>query len=339
MKSFAFLLAGLAVARGSLGRRRQEPAVAHTTSALAVVGGEINQPKLVWLNPQTLKQLKRGVVKLPGAFAVVTSPSGARAAAGSPGVGLAIVDVKRMKPAGRVAARPGWSVHPISWPTANRVLALEWNDRAGGQSLLVVDPVARKAVRRVPLAGFSSWQAAGDVVVFLGRPAEGIGAATLLVADRDGIVRTVLLDRIPAGGLTEGSEEEPAHRVASPGLAVDASTRHAYVVGKAALVADVDLATLAVTYRELAAPRLTARKKIVNGWHRQVVSLGGGNLAVAGSEYDRSRRDPSGLELVDSQAGTRWGLEERASFTLAAGGRRLVAGDASEGDGIWTGWA
>ena len=31
------------------------------------------------------------------------------------------------------------------------------------------------------------------------------------------------------------------------------------------------------------------------------------------------------------------GLEERASFTLAAGGRLLVAGDASEGDGIWTG--
>ena len=62
----------------------KEPAVVHQTAVLAVVGGEIEQPKLAWLHPQTLRQLKRGVLKLGGAFAVVLSPSRARAVAGSP---------------------------------------------------------------------------------------------------------------------------------------------------------------------------------------------------------------------------------------------------------------
>jgi hypothetical protein len=338
MKRIALLLAGLVVAAaGSDGQPvalAKEPAVVHATAALAVVGGEIQQPKLVWLNPQTLKQLKRGVVKLPGAFSVVISPSGARAAAGSNGAGLQIVNVKRMKLVGRVAARPGWSVHPISWPTANRVLALEWNDRLG-QRLLVADPVSRRAVKRIPFDGYSTWARAGTGVVAVGRRGEGIGPASLLVVDRNGGTRVVDLERIFAGGEQTGSEDEPDYRTASPGLAVDPTVGHVYVAGQAGLVADVDLDTLAFSYRDVRRPAAPA--KIVTGWHRQAVALGDGRLAVAGSNYDRSRRDPAGLQLVDMQAGTMRELETRASYTLVASGRLLVAGDASEGDGEWTG--
>jgi hypothetical protein len=339
MKRIALLLAGLVAAvAGSAGQpvaAAKEPAVVHTTAALAVVGGEIQQPKLVWLNPQTLKQLKRGVVKLPGAFSVVMSPSGARAAAGSNGAGLQIVNVKRMKLVGRVAARPGWSVHPISWPTANRVLALEWNDRLG-QRLLVANPVSRRAVKRIAFDDYSTWASAGSGVVGLGRLGEGIGTASLLVVGRDGGTRVVALERIVAGGeQTTGSEEEPGFRTASPALAVDPVARHAYVVGQSSTVADVDLETLAVVYRELRRP--AAITKIVTGWHRQAVVIGEGRLAVAGSNYDRLRRDPAGLQLFDVRDGTMRPLEPRASFTLAAGGRLLAAGDASKGDGDWTG--
>lgn len=325
----------------------KEPAVVHSTAELAVVGGEIQQPKLAWLQPKTLKQLKRGVVKLPGAFAVVMSPTRARAIAGSGGVGLEIVNVKQMKRVGQLARRAGWSVHPISWPVANRVFALEWNDRLG-QTLLVADPVSRRPVKRISSNGFSTWVRAGNGVVAVGGPTDGIGPARLLAVDRNGNARTVVLERVQAGGRMEGTEEEPTYRTASPGLAFDSATGHVYVVGQAPLVADIDLATLAVTYRELSPPRSllgrflewlqpAARGKIVNGWHRQVVALGEGKLAVAGSDYDRLRRSPSGLDLVDVPSGTMRRLEGRASYALVASGMLLVAGDQGTGDGTWTG--
>jgi hypothetical protein len=339
VRRIALVLAGIGlVVAGSVGptaARAKEPAVVHTTAELAVVGGEIQQPKLVWLDPYSLKQVKRGAVNLAGAFSVIMSPNRSRAASGSGGLGLHIVDVKRMKSVARVARRPGWSVHPISWPTTSRVLALEWNDRRGGQSLLVADPVSRRAVRRIALGGFQAWARTPTGVVALGRLGEGIGPASLLVVDRNGGTRVIALERIPAGGESSGSAEEPDFRTASPALAVDLAERHAYVVGQSSLVADVDLDTLAVSYRDVRRP--AAITKIVSGWHRQAVALGDGRLAVAGSNYDRLRRDPAGLQLVDLQTGTTRRLEGRASFTLAAVGRLLVAGDASTGEGDWTG--
>jgi hypothetical protein len=188
-------------------------------------------------------------------------------------------------------------------------------------------------VTRITFDGYSTWARAANGVVALGRLAEGIGPASLLVVDRDGGPRTVTLDAISAGGESLGPEEEPDFRTASPALAVDAG--HAYVVGQSAVVADVDLDTLGVSYRDVRRP--AAITKIVTGWHRQAVALGDGRLAVAGSNYDRSRRDPAGLQLIDVRTGTTRKLEGRASFTLAAGGRLLVAGDASKGDGDWTG--
>jgi hypothetical protein len=339
VRRIALLLAGVGLAvAGSIGpgtATAKEPAVVHTNAELAVLDGEIQQPKLAWLSPRTLKQLKRGSVPLAGAFAVIMSPSRARAAAGSAGRGLQIVDVKRMKLLHRVAPRPGWSVHPISWPTAERLLALEWNDRLGGQTLLVADPVSRRAVKRIRFDGYSTWARTPTGVIGLGRVGEGIGPASLLIVDRDGGTRSVALERISAGGEQTGSEEEPDYRMASPALAVDLVARHAYVVGQSSLVADVDLDTLAVSYPDLRRP--AAITKIVTGWHRQAVALGEGRLAVAGSDYDRLRRDPSGLQLVDVHAGTMRRIEGRASFALAASGRLLVAGDASKGDGNWTG--
>ena len=349
MKRFATLLtvfAGLVVA-GSAGQpiaEAKEPAVVHATSALAVVGGEIDQPKLVWLHPQTLKELKRGVVKLPGAFAVVRSPTGARAVAGSGGTGLEVVNVKKMKRVAAVARRLGWSVHPISWPVANRVLALEWNDRLG-QTLLVADPVARRAVKRIPFNGYSSWARAGNGVVAVGGPVDAIGPARLVFVDQAGVTRSVQLDGISAGGRTEAgvSDEEPTFRVASPGIAVDPEIQHAYVVGESGLVADVDLATLAVTYREVSRPASLFRRfldwlqpaahaKFTNGWQRQVVSLGAGKLAVTGSDYDGFASHPSyGLELFDLQAGTRRTLNSGSSYAQAAAGVLLAGGGSWDG--------
>ena len=109
--------------------------------------------------------------------------------------------------------RAGWSVHPISWPTPMRVFALEWNDRLATQTLLVADPVSRRAVKRIAFDGYSTWARTPTASL----PWDGLGGTRsgpprLLVADRDGNARSVVLDRISAGGQTEGSEDEPTHR-------------------------------------------------------------------------------------------------------------------------------
>jgi hypothetical protein len=345
---FLVFSAGVAGSVGQPVAAAKAPTVVRATAVLAIVAGQ--QPKLVWLNPRTLKRLKRGAVVLPGyAGSPVFSPTGGRVAlGGSDFSGIRIVDVFRMKLVSRMSRR-AWEAAPIAWPTDRRLLALEANPVLGVEALIVVDPVSRRVLRRIPIDGFSSWLVAGRDVVSVGGPAEGIGPARLRVIGLDGTSRAAVLDRIPAGGGQEGSEEDPAYRVASPGLALDPAARRAYVVGQAPLVAEIDLDSLLVTYRELSRPASllgrflnwlepAAQAKVVTGWHRQAVWLGDGLLAVAGTDYDRLRRVPAGLELVDVRAGTLRRLEDRASFVLTAGGLLLAAGAANDGrGGAWSG--
>ncbi len=342
--------AGVAGSAGPPVAAAKEPAVDRATAVLAVVGG--SAPRLVWLDPRTLKPLKLGAVPLGGsAYGAVFSPTGGRVAIGGSGaLGTRIVDVFRMKLVGRIAGRSGdWGLAPVVWPSERRLLVLESNVRTHAQALLVVDPVARRVLRRTPLEGVSLWRIARSQVVFLGAPEENVGAARLLVADPNGDTRSVVLDRIPAGGRTEGTEEDPTYRIASPGLAVDPAAHRAYVVGQAPLVAEIDLDSLTVTYRELSRPASllgrflnwlepSARAKAVTGWHRQAVWQGDGLLAVAGSDYDRLRRAPSGLELVDLRTATVRRLEDSASFVATAGGMLLAGGEWTDGNGNeWSG--
>jgi hypothetical protein len=336
MKRIALLVAVVAGAvAGSAGQpvaSAKEPAVVHATAVLALVGG--NQSRLAWLNPRTLEQLKRGVVKLGSAGSPVMAPGARRVAVGSSSLGIRIVDVVRMKLLGSVAKRSGWTVSPIAWPSARRLFAIEWSDRLG-QRLIVADPISRLVISRIAVDGYTTWARTADGIAGLGRLDEGIGPASLLVVDGDGQARRVALDRIPAGGEPTGTEDEPDYLLASPGLAIDPVARHAYAVGQSNTIADVDLETLSISHRDLRRP--AAHTKVVTGWHRQAVALGNGKLAVTGSDYDRLRRDASGLELVDAQSGTMRRLEPRASSGLVAGGMLLVAGAWSRGEGDWTG--
>ena len=361
MKRATLLLVALLVAgaSGSVGghvaaAKGPEPGVVYASAVLALVGGEIEQPKLVWLNPRTLKRIGREAVPLGReAHSPVLSPTGGRVAVGgSSADGIRIADVYRMKLLSRLARRSGsWTVAPIAWPDDRRLLALEWNNRVDGEAdIAVVDPAARKVLRRTPLGGYAGSVAtsAGPYVLAVGGPAKGIGPARVLVVGESGVTRSLVLDRIPAGGEQDGPDEE-TWRTASPGVAVDSNGRRAYVVGQAPLVAEIDLDSLAVTYRELSQPvsllgRLrnwlepTAGAKAVAGWSRQAVLLGDGVLAVTGTDYDGLRSTPSGLQLIDVRAGTVRTLEPGASFALAAGGMLLASGAESSGDASkWSG--
>lgn len=342
-------LALAAAVAGSVGRPvavAKEPPVRHASAVLALVGGEIEQPKLVWLNPRTLERLKRGAVPLgTSAYGGVFSPTGGRLAiGGSAALGVRIVDIFRMKLLRRAAKRIGdWSLTPVGWPTPRRLLVVESNIRTHGQTLLVVDPVLGRVRARVPLDFFSRWGVAGRSVVFLGEPVEGIGSARLLVADPNGQIRSVVLGQVAAGGQQEGPEDDPTYRIASPGLAVDPEAERAYVVGQDDVVAEVDLRSLDVAYRDLSRRasllgRLhawlepTARAKAVTGWSHQAAWLGGGRIAVAGSRYEGERSEPEGLALFDVNAGTVDSLEPRASLVVAADGVLLAAGAGRDGE-------
>jgi len=344
----ALLLAGAPASVGERGASAKGPLpeVAYASAVLALVDGEIEQPKLVWLNPRTLKRVGREAVRLSGdAHSPVLSPTGGRVAIG--GVdGIRIADVYRMKVLSRLARRgASWTVSPIAWPDARRLFAVEWNDRLQTEAdLVTVDPTARRVLRRTSLGRYAGSVAAvgGSYVVAVGRPSAGIGPARMLVIDQNGGLRSVVLDRISAGGEQEGPEDDPSFRTASPGLTVDPITRRAYVVGQAPLVAEVDLDSLGVTYRELSRPapffaRLRnwlepmARAKSLAGWSRQMVWLGDGLLAAAGEEYDEPRTTPAGLELIDVRTGTMRRLEPRASFAQVAGGVLLAGGARRDG--------
>jgi hypothetical protein len=238
---------------------------------------------------------------------------------------------------GAIAKRSGWTVSPYSWPSDRRLIALEWSDRLG-QRLTIADPATRRVIARIAVDGYSIWERTASGVIGLGRVDDGIGPASLIVVDQSGVTRKVPLERITAGGEQIGTEEEPVHRMSWPAIAIDPEGRFAYVIGKASLLAQVDLESLTVTYRELTAPRsLAASRKMATGWYRQAVSLSNGQLAVAGVEYDGLRSQPAGLELVDVKAGTVRRLEARVSNVLKASGRLLVAGASSNGDGTWKG--
>jgi hypothetical protein len=127
-----------------------------------------------------------------------------------------------------------------------------------------------------------------------------------------------------------------------PGIAADPAGRRAYVVPGNGPVAEVDLASLQVTYHRLgrsASPwqRLTrwwappAEAKIISGPSRSALWLGDGQLAVTG--YDGSaeghhREIPSGLELIDTRTWAVRQVDRRSSSAVLAAGRLLAFGTA-----------
>jgi hypothetical protein len=206
-----------------------------------------------------------------------------------------------------------------------------------------VDPLARRVVTRHLLGGtlFDAvhWHGA---LVALRTPATGIGRAGVVVVGPDGATHTVELDRIAAGwggGRT--------NRVRGAGVAVDQDTRRAFVVAAGGLVAEVDLATLAVSYHRPARPasllgRLAAwlqpeaAAKGESGPVREATWLGDGLLAVTGMDYTEkfakngklleSAGRPAGVQIVDTKRWTVRTLDPGGSTVVVADGTLLVTG-------------
>jgi hypothetical protein len=248
---------------------------------------------------------------------------------------LRLVDVARRRVAADVPLAGG-AVGLLAWSQRGRVLAVQELCCDEQQRLLVVDVTRRRVTGRRSLGGTVRrvGRTPREFVLLLAPPRE-IGPARLAVVDGAGAVRSLRLERIPAG---EQLLDRSSHRMRRrlPGLAVDPSGRRAFVVDPG-LVAEVDLVTLAVTYHELTrSTSLLARirdwlepaayAKGGSGRTRSARWLGGGLIAVTGADEDHERVLPAGLDLVDTRDWSVRTIDDGTTDVRVAGDLLLATG-------------
>jgi hypothetical protein len=261
---------------------------------------------LVRVDPNTLRPLRANAIQLGFVSSWSFSPdrsrlvlaTGGRQVRGCPQYSLRFFDARTMRPLTKLPIGGG-EITALAWLRFDRLLALRYGCDASEFSLAVVDPVAGRILKIVPIEGdvFRLARTASELVALVALR-DAIAPSRLLVFDMDGVVRARTLEAIPAG--TQRGPED-IENYALPGLAVDG--QRAFVVPAAGLVAEVDLATLACTYRTLVGRALTARLKASEGWSRRALWLGDGLLAVSGKDEEVFSRPQGGVNMRDRSAG------------------------------------
>ena len=296
------------------------------------------KPQLARLDPATLAPLGSGV-PVPGAVATWSfSPDGGQVALASEApLRIRILDVGEMRQLAAMKLTGAGNVIELAWLRPDRLLVV--HTRPDGARVVWIDPGARRVLKRAVLdVAPGAVAAAGDTVAALLPPADGAGTARLVLASVGGGVREVALPAIPIS-LWRPPTGGTFERV-SPGLALDAAGRHAYVVGTNGVVAEVDVDSLAVTKHALG----RSLAKSMNGEELDARWLGNGMLAVAGASYSASvdaqggeteSATPLGLRLIDVTTWADRTVDRGASgFTVASGGLLAYGSSWSSSAGV-----
>lgn len=320
---------------------------------------EAQRASLARLDPLRLRPRGR-VVEVPNAGASVFSPDGRLIAIGGGDEGwLAFVGLESMQRAGREIELPGarW-VTGMLWQRDDRLVVLAGGDDARVR-VFTVDPSAGEIIRvlRLPGAFLASDRAGGRLVALLA-PVGRIGQATIAAVDSGGSVRTQRLAQISAGSeRIDNPDDAYASREELPGVTISPDGARALVVPAAGPVAEIDLATLAVTYRELTQPvsvlervrnwfEPEAQAKVVEGPMRSAVWFSDDLVAVTGVDYEgvegeRFRTVPAGLRMIDTRDWTvrtvarePTGIARAGELLLAFGGAYDSSGTPVEGFGL-----
>lgn len=151
----------------------------------------------------------------------------------------------------------------IAWPDPDRLLVATGFNWEHGVDALVLDPAAPRLVARRALGGsLMDWARVPEGLLLLLGPPSGIGPARLVVfSAREGI-RVVRLARVPAGfeseelkgGFSVDHFRTPGLTFApgpAPELSLASGKGRAFVAWAADEIAEVDLASLRVTYHPL----------------------------------------------------------------------------------------
>lgn len=255
---------------------------------------------LVRLDPLTLERLPGRQLRLGTRTSAAALVRGGDLALADDAT-LQLIDLGTMRRFGTVRLGFGaGAARAVAWSDWRWIVVVR-----GGQGLIelvAVDRSVMKVARRTFVKGsLVAYERSESELVLLVAPMEGIGAARLVVVDPEARTREIMLERVTAGSRCDhDTATEPTCDSRTPALAVDPTRRIAYVVTADGVVADVALEG-ATRYH---AVRGRYAKTVSGSW-RRAEWLGGGILAVAGSDsVDGRRSEPSGLELVDTRTWT-----------------------------------
>jgi len=324
----ASVLAAVALAPAALAGAASAP----RPTVLGMVSVDGNR-ELVRLDAVTLQRTASSAVLMPTAYGPpLRSPDRSQlVVAANDAPAIQFVDIDRMHALGSMTPATAGTIELLAWPEQRRIYALGWGCCPARTDVLVIDPVERTVVARVPLKGteVSSAPSAEGVVV-LTAPAKGIGAARLLAVGRDGTERRVTISGIRAGSKWRTVATEPVGTVRQPGFAADPAGRQGYVIDASGLVAEVDLITLAVSYH---AARTFARvEKQFTGPMRHAAWVGDGRIAVSGTNAQRRKTRtgwkyvwaPAGLKLVDTDSWSSQTVDTKAGWFVTSQGSILA---------------
>ncbi len=279
--------------------------------------------KLRWVSPTTLQPVGPAGLNVGGAPAnvVAVSPDGALAALGGGANGrLRIVRLAALRQTGFVWLGGG-SVLAASWTTPNRLVAVTGGSPA---EAVVVDLRDRRIVRRVNLDGTAlAAKRAGNRLVTLLAPLEGVGPARLAIVDARGGLRTVPLAPIEAG-FAPPDTPDAAGRHASPALATDGMRALVLAVDRFTVV---ELTSLRARSHRLPTRAAARSAKLSHGWGRSAVWLRRNTVAFTGS-HSRADGPPTsiGVHLLDVPTGSPRVLDAAASELALAGSTLLTYG-------------
>jgi hypothetical protein len=313
---------------------------------VGVVSSSELATELARLDPRTLRPLPGSRLELEGTWPMLAvAADRSTAVLGSETGELIVVDLVHLRRLGVVRTDvAGVSVFGWSWVGPSRLLLIGTVQESATE-VLAVDVSTRRVVRRQRLDGLvQGYTRLPNGLALLVSPANQIGRARLVVSDADAALRTVTLAEINAGfkQLDDPDGSGPRIEQAVPGIAADPAGRRVWVVPGVGPLAEVDLASLAVTYHRLgqsasALQRLArwwappAEAKIISGPVRSALWLGDGQLAVTGSDGSAKGHHveiPSGLELIDTATWTKRRVDQHSSGAVLAAGRLLAFGTA-----------
>jgi hypothetical protein len=249
-------------------------------------------------------------------------------------------------------------VSATHWLGPDRLQTVVRSSSPEGDFALLVDAAAGRVLGRERLEGSVSaiGRAKGALVLLL-EPAS-LGPVHLAVADGAGSLRSVELTRIEAG---ESLTEPPNSYLQQDraGLAVNAAGGRAYVVAAGDPIAEVDLASLSVSYHQATQqvsllgrlhdwvePQAQA-KGLLTRSTRAAIWLGDGRFAVVGmngtGHWTTRRLEvkmvPSGLQVIDTRNWSSRTVDPRSSDLEVAKNALLTWGlswdaDTQKGTGL-----
>jgi hypothetical protein len=313
---------------------------------VGVVSSDTMATELARLDPTTLRPLPGGRLTLTGSWPMMAvAPDRSTAVLGSEAGDLTVIDLVHLRRLGAVKTDvPGAAIFGWGWVGRSRLLLIGTSHEAATE-VLAVDVSARRVVRQQRFNGVvQGYARLPHGLALLVTPANEIGRAQLVVSDANAGLRTVTLAEINAGfkQVDDPDGSGPRMDQAVPGIAADPAGRRIYVVPGNGPLAEIDPASLTLTYHRLgrSAPPLQrlarwwappAEAKILSGPSRNALWLGDGQLAVTGhdgSAEGHHREIPSGLQLIDTADWTVRQVDRHSSSALLAAGRLLAFGTA-----------